>query len=72
MVIDSRRAALFGILDRGIARGEPASETDRGLVADVIYGPMWYRLLNRHAPLNSRFATDLVAIVMAAARSESR
>ena len=62
--INSRRAILYRILDRGIARGELASDIDRQLLADLIYGPMWYRLLNRHAPVDAELAAELVSIVM--------
>ena len=61
--IASRRNALRDILSRGIQRGELHSEVDIELIIDLIYGAMWYRLLNRHAPLNHRFARQLSALV---------
>jgi hypothetical protein len=55
---------LTYLLQRGIDRGELAPDTDVELVADMIYGPMWYRLLNRHAPIDDRFAVRLSAFVL--------
>jgi AcrR family transcriptional regulator len=62
--IARRRQALTDLLQRGIDRGELAPDTDVEFVADMIYGPMWYRLLNRHAPIDDRFADRLSAFVL--------
>lgn len=61
--ITSRRSALRDILFKGIERGELASDVDIELIIDLIYGPMWYRLLNKHASLNSRFAKQLSEMI---------
>ena len=61
--IASRRSALRDILSQGIQRGELRSEVDIEFIIDLIYGAMWYRLLNRHAPLNHRFVRQLSALV---------
>ncbi|MGA8241163.1 MAG: TetR/AcrR family transcriptional regulator [Desulfobacterales bacterium] len=61
--IASRRSALREILNKGIERGEVASDADIELIIDLIYGPMWYRLLNNHAPLNLLFAKQLSEII---------
>ncbi len=61
--ITSRRSALRGILFKGIERGELASDVDIELIIDLIYGPMWYRLLNKHAPLNPRFAKQISEMI---------
>jgi AcrR family transcriptional regulator len=58
--VAKRRAALQEILTRGIKRGELAPDADLDLLTDLLFGPMWYRLLNQHARLNQRFARDLV------------
>ncbi|WP_248927975.1 TetR/AcrR family transcriptional regulator [Paenibacillus hamazuiensis] len=59
--ISSRRAALIRLLQRGAERGELPENADLELVADLCYGPMWYRLLNRHAALEEPFADSLVS-----------
>lgn len=61
--IASRRSALRDILFKGIQRGELASDVDIELIIDLIYGPMWYRLLNKHAPLNPRFAKQISEMI---------
>ncbi|CAB5123426.1 hypothetical protein D3OALGA1CA_2726 [Olavius algarvensis associated proteobacterium Delta 3] len=61
--IASRRHALREILTRGIERGELASDVDIELIIDLIYGPMWYRLLNNHAPLDKKFAQQLSELI---------
>ncbi len=62
--IARRRAALKSLLERGVERGEIAANADLELAIDMLFGPMWYRLLNRHAPLNRRFATGLARNLM--------
>ena len=61
--ITRRRSALRGILLKGIERGELVSDVDIELIIDLIYGPMWYRLLNKHAPLNPGFAKQISEII---------
>ena len=70
--IDSRRAALRSILVRGQDRGELRKDLDLELLIDGFYGPMWYRLLNGHAPLDRRFAEHLTAQLLAGAHAESK
>jgi AcrR family transcriptional regulator len=59
-LISARRAILKGILARGQTRGELDAHRDLDLLADLIYGPMWYRLLLKHAPLDAGFLDDLL------------
>lgn len=61
--IASRRSALRDILAKGVDRGELASDVDIELTIDLIYGPMWYRLLNKHAPLNQKFAKQISEMI---------
>ena len=58
--IAQRREVLLCILRRGQQRGEISSQVDLELIVDLLYGPMWYRLLNQHAPLNEEFAQHLL------------
>lgn len=62
--IRARREALITLLRRGIQSGELPIESDLDFLADMIYGPMWYRLLNRHAPLDAVFAGQLTKFVL--------
>jgi len=65
--IEGRRSVLKGILSDGLARGELSPAIDLEVLADCIYGPIWYRLLNQHGPLKDAFAKTLVRQVMAGA-----
>ncbi|MEI2577699.1 TetR-like C-terminal domain-containing protein [Scytonema sp. PRP1] len=67
--IKCRRAATRTILERGMARGELRPDLNLELVIDTIYGPIWYRLLLKHAPLDDGFAEELVNFVMVGMRA---
>lgn len=58
--ITMRRKPLLTLLQQGVAKGELAANTNVDVLADLIYGAMWYRLLVRHAPLDEIFAHDIV------------
>jgi len=58
--IKSRRQVTRTVLERGIARGELRKDLNLELAIDGIYGPVWYRMLLKHAPLDDTFAEDLV------------
>ncbi len=62
--INARRKALITLFQRGIARGELAGKSNLEFLADMMYGPMWYRLLNQHAPLDEGFAHQLVDFII--------
>lgn len=54
-----RRAEARKILDLGIERGELREDLDPEVAVDVLYGPIYYRLLVGHAPLDDDFADAL-------------
>ena len=56
-----RRAALRAILERGRASGELAPDADLDMLADMVYGVLYYRLLVGHAPLDAAAARSLAA-----------
>jgi AcrR family transcriptional regulator len=64
----SRRAALRGILERAVARGEIGEDLDLELLVDVVYGVLWYRLLLDHAPLEDEAGRQLAALLLRAVR----
>jgi AcrR family transcriptional regulator len=68
-LIDSRRQALASLLRRGAERGEIPRDADHEWLADLIYGPIWYRLLNRHAALDDAFATRIADLLLLSART---
>jgi AcrR family transcriptional regulator len=64
--ISKRRAATRAILQRGVERGEIAKTADLELMIDMLFGPVWFRLLVQHAKLDTGFARQLVQAVLAA------
>ncbi|MEU7689491.1 TetR/AcrR family transcriptional regulator [Microbispora hainanensis] len=58
-LIGPRRATLRAVLERM----PPPPGTDLDLLIDMIFGVMWYRLLNRHAPLDASLAEDITTLV---------
>lgn len=58
--IGTRRRVMQNVLERGQARGELRQDVDLPLAIDLLFGPIWYRLLLRNAPLDRRFADALV------------
>jgi len=59
-----RREITRRVIRRAIARGEIRRDVDVDLVIDVLGGATTFRLLQGHAPLNPRFADELVALVL--------
>ncbi|MFE3110379.1 TetR/AcrR family transcriptional regulator [Kitasatospora indigofera] len=69
-LIAVRRESVRELLARGRARGEVAHPDDEFLL-DLVYGPMWYRLLFDPAALTPAYAAELarsVALVAAGTR----
>ncbi|MBB6731210.1 TetR/AcrR family transcriptional regulator [Cohnella zeiphila] len=64
-----RREALASLLRRGAERGEIPTNADLEWLADLCYGPIWYRLLNRHAELDDAFASRIVDLLLLGART---
>lgn len=52
------------ILERAIAEGQLRADLKIEIALDMIYGPLFYRLLVGHAPLDDAFASDLVATAL--------
>ena len=48
------------ILRRAIERGEIPASTKIEVALDLLYGPVYHRLLHGHAPLNDRFIRDVI------------
>ena len=57
--ISVRRAEAREILELGIERGELREDLDLEVAVDVLYGPIYYRMLVGHAPLEGDFAKAL-------------
>ncbi len=63
--VEQRRVPMRDAFERAIARGEIRADLDLEVALDLIYGPLYHRLLHGHAPLNGRFAQDVVDLALA-------
>ena len=61
----AHRETVRAIVGRAQLRGEVPFDGDPELAADMIYGPILYRLLNGHAPLDETFAYGVVDATVA-------
>jgi AcrR family transcriptional regulator len=62
--LDERRALDKAILERGVARGEIRADTDLDLAIDLIYGPVYHRVLLTGLPVDGAFTDGLVDRVL--------
>jgi AcrR family transcriptional regulator len=62
--VEPRRAQARLLVRRAIERGELPATTDVELALDLLYGPVYHRLLHGHAPLDEPFLQDLVDVVL--------
>jgi AcrR family transcriptional regulator len=59
------------LVERAVARGEISQRTDPDMLLDLLYGPMYFRLLGDR-PLNDRFARGIVSTVLAGIQPGAR
>jgi AcrR family transcriptional regulator len=64
--VQPRREETRVLLVRAIDRGEIAADTNLEVTLDLLYGPIYHRLLHGHAPLTDRFAQQVIDAVIAA------
>ena len=58
--IAASRAAGRTLLERAARGGEIRADLDLEVTLDLVYGPLYYRLLVGHAPLDGRFTDALL------------
>jgi AcrR family transcriptional regulator len=63
--VEQRRVPMRAAFERAIARGEVRDDLDLEVALDLIYGPLYHRLLHGHEPLTARFAQDVVDLALA-------
>ena len=63
-LVEPRRDQARTVLRRAIERGDIPASTNIEVAVDLIYGPLWHRLLHGHAPLNDRFTQDVVDMAL--------
>jgi AcrR family transcriptional regulator len=64
--VQPRRDPTRELLVQAVDRGEIAADTDLEVTLDLLYGPIYHRLLHGHAPLTERFAEQVIDYVIAA------
>ncbi|MCR2804257.1 TetR/AcrR family transcriptional regulator [Paenibacillus soyae] len=67
--IQPRRLEVQHILNRGLQRGELEENLDIALCTDLIYGPIFYRLLVTGDPIDKNYVEQLVTQVFKGIRS---
>ena len=50
-------------LDQAIASGDIKASIDKETALDMLYGPLFFRLLAGHEPLNAQLANDLIDLL---------
>ncbi|MDC8756850.1 TetR/AcrR family transcriptional regulator [Janthinobacterium fluminis] len=60
----ARRTEGRALLLRAVAAGEVRADLDLEVALDLIYGPLFFRLLLGHAPLDAAFAASLAATLL--------
>jgi AcrR family transcriptional regulator len=72
--VEPRRKPARALFERAIERGEIPADTDVEVTLDLVFGPIYHRLLHGHAPLTDRFVEAAVDSALAgmAARTPTR
>ena len=70
--IAASRADGRALLERAIRAGELRADLDLEVTLDLVYGPLYYRLLVGHAPLDRRFTDALLDQAAARPRALTR
>ena len=63
-VVALRVAEVRKIVRRGIKRGELRKDTDVDLLHELLFGPVYYRLLLSGGPLDRKLAGQIVDAVL--------
>ena len=67
-----RRAPAVADIERGKLAGEFSTDTNAELLVDAIFGPVYYRLLLRFAPLTEKYGNELIDQVLLGVRKERK
>jgi AcrR family transcriptional regulator len=68
-VVQPRRDQARDIFVRAIERGEIPADLDLEVALDLIYGPLYHRLLQGHAPLDDSFVQAAIDMALAGIKS---
>lgn len=67
--VEPRRVEARALLRQAIASGELRADIDPETALDLLYGPLYMRLLVRHGPLDEAFVNTVFRIVSPALRA---
>ena len=62
--VEPRRDQAREIFRRAIERGEIPAGTKIEVALDLLYGPLYHRLLHGHVPLSDRFVRDVIDMAL--------
>jgi AcrR family transcriptional regulator len=62
--VEQRREPMQAAFTRAIDRGEAPADLDIEVALDLVYGPLYHRLLHGHAPLTDRFVQQVVDLAL--------
>jgi AcrR family transcriptional regulator len=62
--VEPRRDQARALFQRAVERGEVGADTKVDVALDLLYGPLYHRLLHGHAPLTDRFVRDVVDMAL--------
>lgn len=62
--LEPRRAAAKEVLQRGIDNNEFIQSIDIEVVVDALYGPVFHRMLTRHAAIDDKFIDTHVTLIL--------
>jgi hypothetical protein len=69
--IEPRRVEARRLLRQAIKNGEIRADLDPDTVLDLLYGPLYLRLLLKHAPLDENFVNSVFTVVSPALSTSS-
>ncbi|HEX4788283.1 MAG TPA: TetR/AcrR family transcriptional regulator [Actinospica sp.] len=64
-IVEPRREMAKAVFLRAAERGEVAADLKIDVALDLVYGPLYHRLLQGHAKLTDRFVQDVVDMALA-------
>ncbi|WP_194916441.1 TetR/AcrR family transcriptional regulator [Catenulispora rubra] len=62
--VEPRRELARAALQRAVERGEIPAGTRMEVALDLIYGPIYHRLLHGHGPVNDRFVKEAIDMAL--------
>lgn len=62
-MISKRREFAANVINQAKASGEVRNDLDTDILIDLLYGPIYFRLLVGHKPLNAAFSRELTQFV---------